>query len=134
MTISGIFFTRYRLSITRTRTSQACLSVCIRVCMPSSRKRSRLEGKLRARAVYRCPWRLRALATPNPPALPHAAASIVTSTLTPFSTGIGAHFITRSHPPRRFDWNFRPRERNNIEARTIYSRAREFVKKISPDT
>lgn len=49
---------------------------------------------------------------------PRGGASIVTSTLTPFSTGIGAHFITRSHPPRRFDRNFRPRgKRNNMEPR-----------------
>lgn len=97
------------------------------------------EGSCR----YRCPWRLRALATPNSLALPHAAASIVTSTLTPFSTGTGAHFITRSHPPRRFDRNFWPQERNNIDdpneryaGYTIFpsfSPSREFVKKISPD-
>lgn len=49
---------------------------------------------------------------------PRGGASIVTSTLTPFSTGTGAHFITRSHPPRRFDRNFRPRgKRNNMEPR-----------------
>lgn len=109
-------------------------SVCVRRRFYRLKKISSQRKIARARAVYRCPWQLRALATPNPPALPHAAASIVTSTLTPFSTGTGAHFITRSHPPRRFDRNFRPRERNNIEARTIrwiYSRARVRKKDFS---
>jgi len=32
---------------------------------------------------------------PNAAVLPHAAASIVTSTLTPFSTDTGAHFVIR---------------------------------------
>jgi len=86
---------------------------CVRHRFCTTKKNSSRRKTARARAVYRCPWRLRALATPNPPALPHAVASIVTSTLTPFSTGTGAHFITtRSHPPWWFDRNFRPREQH----------------------
>lgn len=102
MTISGIFSrgivrqlrvrVRHRLAFWR--------AFGVRHRFYTTKRNSSRRKTARARAVYRCPWRLRTLATPNRPVLPHAVASIVTSTLTPFSTGTGAHFITtRSHPP-----------------------------------
>lgn len=83
-------------------------------------KRNLSRRKIMKARLYRCPWRLRALATPNPPALPHAAARPSLRVLSPRSRPASGLTLLLVHTHLDDSIaNFR-RERNNIESHEWY--------------